>query len=131
MQNKVFRPIKQLFLVKKYLKYVFLENKLFFIPHYETFFSGDLEMDINSLDNETEKQVLALWACSQTAKESARYLGISVRSVNYYREKLRCRLGVHTSNQLINRIIFMENFESLIRIGKEYLLDNKKAQVSV
>jgi DNA-binding CsgD family transcriptional regulator len=81
-------------------------------------------MDINNLDNEKEKQVLALWACSQTVKESAKHLGISVRSVNYYRGRLKCRLGVNSSNEFISQIIFMKDFESLLRLGKEYLLES-------
>lgn len=79
-------------------------------------------MNMVRFNNEKEIFVLALWACSQTVKESAKYLQISVRSVNYYRGRLRCKLGAHTSTEMISQLVLTDEYETLIRLGKELLL---------
>ncbi|MFI4956544.1 MAG: helix-turn-helix transcriptional regulator [Gammaproteobacteria bacterium] len=81
-------------------------------------------MNAVSLCNEKEQLVLALWACSQSIKESARQLKISERTVDYYRGRLKCRFGVHSSNELIRKIIMMDEYESLIRLGRNLLIVN-------
>jgi len=79
-------------------------------------------MNTINLHNEKEKFVLALWACSQTVKESARYLKMSVRSVNYYRGRLRCKLGANTSTEVISQLVLSDEYEALIRLGKNLLI---------
>jgi len=79
-------------------------------------------MNTIKLNNEKEKFVLALWACSQTVKESAKYLKISVRSVNYYRGRLRCKLGANTSTEVISQIVLSDEYEALIQLGKNLLI---------
>lgn len=44
--------------------------------------------------NEREQDVLALWFCGQTAKESALVLNKSSRTVEYYRDRIKLKLGV-------------------------------------
>jgi DNA-binding CsgD family transcriptional regulator len=81
-----------------------------------------LKMNTIRFNNEKEIFVLALWACSQTVKESARYLKMSVRSVNYYRGRLRCKLGANTSTEVIRKIVLSDEYEALIRLGKNLLM---------
>lgn len=76
--------------------------------------------NLSSLDQK-QLLILALWACGQTVKESARHLKISERGVNYYRGRLRCMLNAHSSNEVISKLIMMDDYESLIRLGKKYL----------
>lgn len=74
------------------------------------------------LGSKKEELVLALWACNQTVKESARYLKVSERTVDYYRGRLKCRFGAVSSNELIKKLIMMEDYENLIREGRNFLL---------
>jgi DNA-binding CsgD family transcriptional regulator len=41
-----------------------------------------------------ECEVLSLWLSAETAKESGRWLGISSRTVEYHREKIRRKFEV-------------------------------------
>jgi DNA-binding CsgD family transcriptional regulator len=82
-------------------------------------------MNTIKINNEKEKFVLALWACSQTVKESAKYLKMSARSVNYYRGRLRCKLGANTSTEVISHIVLSDEYETLIKLGKHLLLNAK------
>jgi DNA-binding CsgD family transcriptional regulator len=81
-------------------------------------------MNAVSLSSEKEQLVLALWACNQSIKESAKYLKISERTIDYYRGRLKCRFGARSSNELIRKIIMMDEYETLIRLGRNLLINN-------
>lgn len=74
--------------------------------------------------NQKELLILALWACSQTVKETARHLKFSERAINYYRGRLRCMFNANSSNEVISKLIRMDEYESLIRLGKTCLTKN-------
>lgn len=85
-------------------------------------------MEINTMNsfnlsslNQKQLLILALWACGQTVKESATHLNSSQRTINYYRGRLRCMLHANSSNEVIRKLIMMDEYESLIRLGKMYL----------
>lgn len=75
--------------------------------------------------SQNEQLVLALWACSQSIKESARYLNLSERTIDYYRSRLRCRLNARTSNEMITKLIMMDDYEALVHMGKVFLVESK------
>jgi DNA-binding CsgD family transcriptional regulator len=73
-----------------------------------------------------EQLVLAFWACGQTIKESARYLNLSERTIDYYRGRLKCMLNANSSNEVISRLIMMDDYEVLIALGKKYLVETPR-----
>jgi len=81
----------------------------------------------------TQKEllILALWACSQTVKESAKHLNLSDRTVNYYRGRLRCMLNARSSNEVISKLIMMDDYEALIRFGKMFLTKTASPEVLI
>lgn len=73
-----------------------------------------------------EQLVLAFWACGQTIKESARYLNLSEGTIEYYRSRLKCMFNAETSNELISKLIMMDEYEALIRLGKSHLIETPR-----
>lgn len=76
--------------------------------------------------SQNEQFVLALWACGQTIKESARYLNLSERTIDYYRGRLKCMLNANSSNEVISKLIMMDDYEALIALGKKYLVETPR-----
>jgi len=76
--------------------------------------------------SETEQLVLAFWACGQTIKETARYLNLSERTIDYYRGRLKCMLNANSSNEVISRLIMMDDYEALIALGKKHLVETPR-----
>jgi len=73
--------------------------------------------------SDNEQCILALWACSQTIKDTARCFKMSIRAVNYYRGRLRCKLGAAQSSEVIVHLVLLEEYESLIRQGRELIIN--------
>ncbi|MFI4956523.1 MAG: helix-turn-helix transcriptional regulator [Gammaproteobacteria bacterium] len=71
---------------------------------------------------EKEKVVLALWICGQTAKQSASYLGKSNRTVEFHREKVKCKLGVYCASELRIKVLESSEFNSILQLGMNLIL---------
>jgi DNA-binding CsgD family transcriptional regulator len=81
--------------------------------------------------SDNEQSILALWACSQTIKDTARCLAMSIRAVNYYRGRLRCKLGACASSEVISHLVLMDEYESLIRFGRKLIIDYQQKRTSL
>jgi DNA-binding NarL/FixJ family response regulator len=73
---------------------------------------------------EQEKNILALWICGQTAKQSGSFLGRSNRTIEFHRDKIKCKLGVYRSSDLRNKIMSSLEFNSILQIGLNLLYKN-------
>lgn len=75
-----------------------------------------------------ELEVLALWACNQSVKESAKCLTLSDRTIEHYRDRIRCKFQVMSSNELLFSLLFHEDYHDLINAGKQLLLNKKNKE---
>lgn len=77
---------------------------------------------------EKERTVIALWLCGQTAKQSAPYLKISDRTVEYHRERVKCKLGIYCASELHRAIFKSGNFFEILKHGVKLIYgdDDKK-----
>lgn len=76
----------------------------------------------------TQKEylVLALWTCNQTVKQCAKYLALSDRTIENYRDRIRCKLGVLSSDELMHNLLLTDDYPKLIDDGRKYLLSYRK-----
>lgn len=78
-----------------------------------------------------EKNVLALWVCGQTAKQSGIYLQRSSRTIEYYRERIKCKFGIYRISELYPIIMRNSEFEILIQEAKELMINAAKKNKDV
>lgn len=75
---------------------------------------------------EKEYIVLALWTCNQSVKQCAKYLNLSDRTVENYRDRIRCKFGALSSDELIDDLLFTEDYQKLIDDGRKFIFSHKK-----
>lgn len=74
-----------------------------------------------SLLTEKESIILTLWLCGQTAKQSGSYLDKSARTIEYHRERIKCKLGVYCKSELYIKAIKSPEFMVLLERGKKFI----------
>lgn len=79
-----------------------------------------------SILNEKELLIVSLWLCGQTAKQTGRHLERSGRTIEFHREKIKCRLGVYSESELWVRAIKSPEFIPLLQKGKEFIQQKDK-----
>lgn len=80
-------------------------------------------LKLNTL-TEKERLVLALWICGQTAKQSAIYLKKSNRTIEFHRERIKCKLGVYSATELHLRAVTCPEFMQIQQKGVELIRDS-------
>lgn len=73
-----------------------------------------------------ELDVLALWLCGQTAKQSASYLGKSHRTIESHRERIKCKLGIYRSSELRQKAITTHEYSLVLEQGLQLLNKSKE-----
>ncbi|MDB6096046.1 MAG: putative two component response regulator protein containing GerE domain [Francisellaceae bacterium] len=69
-----------------------------------------------------EITILSLWLCGVSIKETAKQLGnISLRTIENYRDNIKCKLNVHTKAQLFDLIRERGLLETLIHFARDKL----------
>ena len=81
-------------------------------------FLNDVSQSINIPLTNRELTILSMWLCGISIKETARKLGgISLRTIESYRDNIKCKLNVHNKAQLIDLIREKGLLEFLINFG--------------
>lgn len=76
-----------------------------------------------------EYSVLALWFCSQTAKQTAVYLKKSNRTIEYYRERIKCKLGIYCASELHKLNLPNETFIEILQHGRNLIHSQIKNKI--
>lgn len=76
--------------------------------------------------NTKERAILALWICGESAKQSSRYLNFSYRTVEHYRDKIRCKFGVMSTEELRRQVLLSDQFELVMQLARQLLLNGQQ-----
>ena len=73
-----------------------------------------------------EYAVLSLWLCSRTAKQTGIYLIKSGRTIEYYRERIKCKFGIYCASELHKITLPNEAFTEMLQHGRKLMHNHLK-----
>lgn len=72
--------------------------------------------------NETEKNVLALWACQQSIKQTAKCLFATPHQITYARCILSSKFGVASIDEMPERIKELKDYDAWVLMGQNLMV---------